>query len=484
METPATIDLGLADPLRPAGDADLIVRPVRRRRPRWTAAAVVAIALALTINGPPSSPPHLLNRVGVLRLPAGGDFRLFPDGVYTFVATEAGGSQLVAYSLEGVAAWRLEMPRTADSVVVTESGGTTFVQFGLAATADTGFVWALDRLTGRREWQVSSAQVLYTRGDRVLMTRRSGAGVELTWHDGRTGKAIWQRTVDVAWNLSSVAPDGSDLYALAPTGELRAFALNDRGTERDAQLTAPTGFEELAQHTFMSVGDVLVVMGPSVGAAAVRGYRLMAVDGAPGAARPVVAPSWAAQFAGAGTRGRSALSIARCGVVICAYTDGDVRAVDPESGQIRWIALSSLVTPVGAWLMTVPISPIGGYDSTVIDPHDGQPLLPLGQWSLVSANEGDSTVFLASSSVAIEDGLVTDGDAAPASARDGNMTAYLAVLTAGNPQAPPRLRTLGRIEVPGLECQVDGGLIGCLGSTVGAPPNSGGLVEIWSFHRP
>lgn len=541
MDTSATIDLGLAGSRPGEVESAGSREPRLRWRRRRLLAVAFGIVVVLALSGPPTAPIRSIARMGVLSLPAGGDFQLFPDGVYTLVATGAGVSEIQAYSLAGAAAWRVKLPSTADTVVIAESANTTFVQFGFAATSRTGFVWALDRHTGRKLWQDADATIVDAVGDRVLMTELTGFGVRLSWFDATSGLALWRHALDYSWDLSPVTADGTAIFALSPTGELHEFTLDNVGRERVATL-AGDSYGPLEHHTLLPIAGTLVVTEPDPGLARASGYPIAAVTGLPAetastsdpfttdlltidspsvglpaSSPPTIDPQWIDDLSPAGriggghgpgagtgtsTAARLSLSLVSCGVVVCAYLGVDVRGIDPVNGTIRWSSRSAVVAPVGDWLISQPINTSSVTDSTVIDARDGRTLLDLGPWSATSATAASSDLatytsisvgsraplFMAEASEAMAASAATAGGLPGGYAPDvrsaDNLTAVLALLQPTEElSSEPRLRIIGVIRVPGFECQVAGDYLACSGPAggTGLPAGAGGLVQTWSI---
>ncbi len=519
MDTTPTIDLGLAGSRPWDAEALAGARGSRRRRFRTLA---LALAVVLALSGPPPRPIHAVAPLGMLPLPAGGAFQLFPDGLYTFVQA-AGASEITAYSVAGVAGWRRSLPTTADSVVIAEATGVTLVQFEFASTGNDGYVWVLDRRTGRLLWQERDATIVFAQGARVLMSEpRPDGALQLSWFDATTGHAYWRHPLEYDWDLSPVTADGSAIFALSPTGDVHEFATDDRGTEHEARLTG-VGFDQYDEHTLLTFGDVLVMSVPGPGTSTIVGYRISAIsgagsrdgtgtgDGTGSGDGPSVAPLWSDEVAATGRIGHDpgvgigaptptprTLSIASCGVVLCAYFGVDVRGIDPRDGSVRWYDPSSLVSPIGSWLVREPINNTANLtDSVVTDPLSGRVLLHLGPWSAASATSpsaiastfspagggNHTSLFIAQAGVAAAAGLVPAGYS-PTDVLNDNFTAFLGSLepTEGLPSAP-HLRIIGVIRVPGFECQVVGDHLACSGSGGGAapPPRTGGLVQTWSI---
>lgn len=444
MAAPQTIDLGL-DRLEPGYGPRTAVPAGRLGRVRRWIPAVVMLLVAVVLAGSAAPPVESLAVAGALSLPSGGDFRLFADTTYTIGPATGGGSNIIAY--DGTQPrWFLSVHATSDFIVLAEAGDTTLVTFGSSTT-----VRAVDRATGHIRWQRAGVRVAATQGSRVLLVQAGVGTTVYLWCVVDTGAVLWQRSVPSEWATSNItasadpAGDGFSgtteaIFAVSPTGDVRALYLDDLGTEVSGQVTIepPEGARPLF---VIAVPGTLVMIQATEKEAIVSGY-----------ATPSFTTLWRQELGtDDGTIDPNA-TMAPCGVVICEYEGADATGIDPSTGRPLWTARSAIVTPFGGWLLLTPIGPPGSHNSVrVIDPRTGKVLLRLAQWILGSVDQDDAL-------------FVTP----PLTAQ---VTEVADLRLARRPGDPPSLRLLGAVDEATSDCRSAGVYVACV--------TTDGRLKLW-----
>jgi hypothetical protein len=301
--------------------------PPARRRPPARAPLVALLLVAVLLLAGGSAAPR----------PAFVELTAIPSQVTTvtdvgdgaiFVGLQALGQRTVArYPLRGGdAAWRTTVANPPESVLYLDGPRVVMVESYDNEQNQIRFT-VLDAGTGERLWSSTgslAAQRLWGgQAGAVLVSQDEdgGAGV-LRYTDMRTGRTVWSRPFPALTQL--VPADSAGLVLAAADGTVTLLAWDTGATvgsvRVDPLVTGTDGYDREHNVILTAVGDQLLIMRQmGLLQATISSYAL------PGLSR-----RWS-------QTGQMSGYPSDCGQVLCLQAfDGDLVALDPSTGAIRW----------------------------------------------------------------------------------------------------------------------------------------------------
>ncbi|HEU4424808.1 MAG TPA: PQQ-binding-like beta-propeller repeat protein [Pilimelia sp.] len=401
---PVVIDLG---DVRQAQD------PVPEARPGWPGwpgrrrgigVLLVAVALAVVAGSAPL--PALLVERQVPARPA-DLLGVFDDRLYVIGpnARQPGVANrtIAAYGLPGgQRLWHVALPVTAQIPRLVRVGGVLLLQ---AYDTEGIELVALDEGTGSVRWRrwasflgvvpERPSEALGGRNGTVLLgtgaafaarTLRDRRDVILVV-DPRTGGAIWSYRPPPGAHVLPVQASGGDEATRMVTAlvsgrvEVRDLAtgrLIAAATLREPVAPAADG----AAEPWLSADEDLILATGSADPGAVTAYGLERLD-----------RRWTARWTGRweGTGARVYVVGSACGDLLClGIGDGDVQAVERETGRVLWHADWLWAAPSGRLLLAS--SGRGSAETqrlVLLDPATGRTRHEVGRWGLAGRAAGD-----------------------------------------------------------------------------------------------
>ncbi len=292
-----------------------------------------------------------------VRVEAGADFRLAPDGLYV---TGANRADLAAYSvITGQRRWTASGPPVA-GYNITPAGGLVLV----LVPSPKMRTLALDARTGEVRWRRDGAAIWVSpRSDRAVIgneavvTDTSAAQPRISIVDLRTGAELATEPIHLRLSgqptvVAEIGPDGERVAGI------RIAALPDEPQWLDFASGRRHALP-LADTTegYFLAGDLLV------------GYRASEIRA----------------YDRSGTRLRWVLPDARgagslmCGPWLCALIDDELAAVDPASGRVRWHSPWRFMIGLGERTLAVRSGPEAN-GMAVVDGATGRVIRELPQW--------------------------------------------------------------------------------------------------------
>ncbi|MEV4532409.1 PQQ-binding-like beta-propeller repeat protein [Asanoa sp. NPDC049518] len=397
-----TIELGPVTVPQP----DAVERDLPRRPPLRTFVAVLAVALVALGGSLVPQPP--LTATATRFGGAGSSFAVAGDRLYvvrrvsevarTLTAMRLpGGEELwtTAYAPTGERIIRIDL---AGPVVLVSGGETTGrirrtdaydvatgrklwwvpaelvvdadANTGYASDADPPRLRALDLATGRELWSAEPQ-------DRFTFTAIGGASPVTGRVPPRVAPESESNAVSGA-GTATVATGTSGSGAGLP-GRLAIFVRSGRIELRDAR--AGTVLRQAAP-----LGDeVLPLSGLSIGATLVLWYADHGGTGIVGLDPDTLDVRWRMPYDVDGG------GISRCLALVCVSSQGDVLALDPTNGRLRWrVPDASYVVEARGQLIALGSVPGGLGPIRTVDPDTGAELADLHGWR--TGGRGDPVV--------------------------------------------------------------------------------------------
>jgi outer membrane protein assembly factor BamB len=360
--------------------------------------AVAAVAVGVA----PPPPPPLLVEVNV---PArAGDFLAVQDDrmyVITPDARQPGVSDrtIAAYALpDGDHLWHVALPVTAQVSLLVRAGGGVILQ---AYDTEAVEVVALDERTGRVWWRrpasfLGVTPVPSAGGQPWLLLGSIAALTDpdddaqhdvITAVDIRTGGTAWSYRPPPgaqAWPVWRVgSSEVSRMVTALPSGRAEVRDLTTGSMIAAATLRQPVApMSPEAQDPWLSAEEELVLVNGAPDGRTVTAYGLDRLDRRWTADWRMEIPGW---YIGSA-----------CGPLLCLTGgDGVVRAVERDSGRIRWQANWLWAEPWGGLLLA---SSGRGSAATqrlvLLDPDTGRVRQELGRWGLAGRAGGEAWIVV------------------------------------------------------------------------------------------
>jgi outer membrane protein assembly factor BamB len=389
METTAVIDLG-GDWTLPRDTPPQVGR-WRVWWRGWLRRGVIAVTplLILVLGGGGAAQPAL-RWVATLPTVSGDTFELTGDRIFVFHRPQAdSGAVITAYSLpRGAPLWTATLPGgRADAIQLVPSAGILLAWSSNAEQSNQG-VAALDQDTGRVLWRIADAATsdLRPESGRMLLTTSGSAGTTtIRMVDLRSGQPVWSQSPPPAAKLAVVQtstgePSEGRILLQTPDGTTQVLDENTGKVLTTGKLPMPPATPESSgpgRASLTGVGDQLLVTEVQLSNTVITAYGLSNLTQRWQVTVPV-----------------RAYGVSPCGPVLCVQGDDGVAALDPPSGTIRWQnADFAGAWPMGPWLQTIA-NDTRGEQRAIVRPLDGQTLLNLARWLVLSPSRPSAPALL------------------------------------------------------------------------------------------
>jgi outer membrane protein assembly factor BamB len=390
MVEPVVIELG-----------ELRDQPEPERGPRGhrAVALLVALAFAAGLGGSvPAGDPLVEARVPMA---LGESMEVVGDRLYVVSPHRnqpaPGGRRITAYRLpDGRRLWETRVEEYGGEFGTVTTMGETL----LLATYDqdgAGDVIGLDAGTGARRWRrpgwVLSWPGFDRTADRVLLGSAAGAPgpwgrlEQVTAVDLVTGEPAWTYRPPPGAIVQTSSNDSGGGAGYLATG-LRSGRVEIRDPSTGVLLAAtdagpplePVVPDQIPDRLYL-LDDLLMILEPARGT--LTAYGVPALD-----------RRWSATV----DRGRTGWYRGpACGDLVCLQSsDGQVRAVDLDTGRTRWTAGWSYLEQVGTSLLASRADgPLGGETPlALVDPDTGRRQAELGSWAITGRRSGGDVILV------------------------------------------------------------------------------------------
>lgn len=358
--------------------------PPRRADVRRLAVAAVALLTVLTVTGSQRPEPQSLPTLWRMPIADGEQFTLTGDAVYQL---DSPGSTLRAYDADdGTPRWTRPMDgRTG--WFNTDVPGTLLIPTVSGVLADGSSpavteTMAVDTGTGAMRWQQSGELAVGT-AEFVLVLEWGGAERNevrrlraLRTSDGAEQWALTPDGPVTSWTVTGPAPNRPDrLITASSTGRLRVYRFSD------GALLAEVPRVDAFSHLF-SDGPHLYVVRLDGRQQRITAYHVDSLR-----------PRW--EWTGGYGSG-----VFQCSALLCASTaEGEVDALDPATGQVRWHASGwDVARAVGDGTLLVESHRVTG--QKLIDERTGRTVADFGNGMTV-IDQGSSQVLALSVATAL-----------------------------------------------------------------------------------
>ncbi|MDG4823795.1 PQQ-binding-like beta-propeller repeat protein [Asanoa sp. WMMD1127] len=404
MQPGGTIELG---PVVTVPDASPAIEEELPRRPPFWAALVVLAATFLALGGSLVPEPPLTATVTRLG-GAGSSFAVAGDRLYLIRRPSETSSTLTAIRLpDGAELWTAPYAPTGERLIRLDTAGPVVLVSGGETTGRIRRTDAYDAATGRRLWSAPEEIVVDAEANAGYAS--SADPPRLRALDLATGRQLWSTAPDDRFTFTAIggpAPVAGRIPPrAAPESETNAVGgaggatvvggAAGSGSGRGGRLAVFTrsGRIELRDARSGAVlraasplgAAVLPLTGLSVGGRLVLWYAHHGGTGIAGLDPETLDVRWRMPYDIDGG------GIGRCLSLVCLSSQGDVLALDPVTGRLRWrVEEVSFVVEARGQLVALGAVPGGLGPVRSVDPETGAMVADLHGWR--TGGRGDPVV--------------------------------------------------------------------------------------------